>query len=64
MQNYIIRKIKTKRKNNYTHTYTDKRGKSIKKPKINVYIAPAYRDVKINLNSKPRYIIFGKGYDN
>ena len=46
MRNYIIRKIKTKRKNNYTHTYTDKKGKSIKKPKLNVYIAPAYRDVQ------------------
>ena len=60
MQNYIIRKIKTKRKNNYTHTYTDKRGKSIKKPKINVYIAPAYRDVKINLNSNAKVLAIGR----
>ena len=60
MRNYIIRKIKTKRKNNYTHTYTDKRGKSIKKPKINVYIAPAYRDVKINLNPNAKVLAIGK----
>ena len=60
MRNYIIRKIKTKRKNNQTHTYTDKRGKSIKKPKINVYIAPAYRDVKINLNSNAKVLAIGK----
>ena len=33
MKRYIIRKIKTKRKNKYTHYYTDKNGKHIKKPK-------------------------------
>ena len=60
MQNYIVRKIKTKRKNKYTHTYTDKRGKSIKKPKLNVYIAPAYRDVKINLNSNAKVLAIGR----
>ena len=60
MRNYIIRKIKTKRKNNYTHTYTDKRGKSIKKPKLKIYIAPAYRDVKINLNPNAKVLAIGK----
>ncbi len=60
MRNYIVRKIKTKRKNNYTHTYTDKKGKSIKKPKLNVYIAPAYRDVKINLNPNAKVLAIGK----
>ena len=60
MRNYIIRKIKTKRKNNYTHTYTDKKGKSIKKPKLNVYIAPAYRDVRINLNPNAKVLAIGK----
>ena len=60
MRNYIIRKIKTKRKNKYTHTYTDKRGKSIKKPKLNVYIAPAYRDVRINLNSNAKVLAIGR----
>lgn len=60
MRNYIVRKIKTKRKNNYTHTYTDKRGKSIKKPKLNIYIAPAYRDVKINLNPNAKILAIGK----
>ena len=60
MRNYIVRKIKTKRKNNYTHTYTDKKGKSIKKPKLNIYIAPAYRDVKINLNPNAKVLAIGK----
>tara|TARA_Y100000389_G_C17432798_1_gene503739 strand:- start:804 stop:1709 length:906 start_codon:yes stop_codon:yes gene_type:complete len=60
MRNYIIRKIKTKQKNNYTHTYTDKKGKSIKKPKLNIYIAPAYRDVKINLNPNAKVLAIGK----
>ena len=59
MRNYIVRKIKTKRKNNYTHGYTDKRGKSIKKPKLNIYIAPAYRDVRINLNSNAKVLAIG-----
>ena len=49
MNKYIIRKIKTKRKDKYTHTFTDKMGKSIKKPKLDFYIAPAYNNVKINL---------------
>ena len=49
MKDYIIRKIKTKRKDKYTHTFTNKTGKSIKKPKLDVYIAPAYNNVKINI---------------
>lgn len=60
MRNYIIRKIKTKRQNNYTHTYTDKRGKTIKKPKLNFYIAPAYRDVKIDLNPNAKILAIGR----
>ena len=50
MRNFIIRKIKTKKKDKYTHYYTDKNGKSIKKVKVDVYIAQAYNNVKINLN--------------
>ena len=60
MRNYIIRKIKTKKRNNYTHTYTDKHGKQIKKPKLNFYIAPAYRDVQINLNPKAKILAIGR----
>ena len=60
MRNYIFRKIKTKKRNNYTHTYTDKHGKSIKKPKLNIYIAPAYRDVKINLNPNAKILAIGR----
>lgn len=60
MRNYIIRKIKTKKRNNYTHTYTDKHGKQIKKPKLNFYIAPAYRDVQIDLNPKAKILAIGR----
>lgn len=60
MRNYIVRKIKTKHKNNYTHTYTDKNGKSIKKPKLKFYIAPAYRDVRINLNPNAKILAIGR----
>jgi len=59
MNRYIIRKIKTKRKDKYTHTFTDKSGKSIKKPKLDFYIAPAYDRVKINLNSKAKVLAIG-----
>ena len=54
MRNYYIRKIKTKRRNKYTHEYKDKNGKSVSKkilkPYLNIYIAPAYDNVKINKN--------------
>ena len=60
MRNYIVRKIKTKRRNNYIHTYTDKHGNSIKKPKLNFYIAPAYRDVKIDLNPNAKILAIGR----
>jgi len=62
MNRYIIRKIKTKRKDKYTHAFTDKSGKSIKKPKLDFYIAPAYNNVKINLNSKAKVLAIG--YDD
>ena len=62
MKQYIIRKIKTKRKDKYTHKFTDKTGKSIKKPKLDFYIAPAYNNVKINLNSKAKVLAIG--YDD
>ena len=53
MKNYILRKIKGK-----SHIFLDKRGNLIKDKKYidkcleGVYIAPAYDDVKINLNKK------------
>jgi len=59
MKDYIIRKIKTKRKDKYTHTFTNKTGKSIKKPKLDVYIAPAYNNVKINLNKNSKVLAIG-----
>ena len=62
MKRYIIRKIKTKRNDKYTHKYTDKKGKSIKNPKLDFYIAPAYDNVKINLNSNAKVLAIG--YDD
>ena len=62
MKDYIIRKIKTKRKDKYTHRYTDKSGKSIKTPKLDVYIAPAYNNVKININKNAKVLAIG--YDD
>jgi len=62
MKDYIIRKIKTKRKDKYTHRYTDKSGKSVKKPNIDVYIAPAYNNVKINIHKNSKVLAIG--YDD
>ena len=62
MRNYIIRKIKTKKKDKYTHKYTDKKGKSIKKVKVDFYIAPAYNNVKINTNKNAKVLAIG--YDD
>lgn len=68
MKDYIIRKIKTKRKNKYTYNYFDKRKNKINSKKtINnylkgVYIPPAYDNVKINKNKNSK--ILSIGYDN
>ena len=61
MQNYYIRKIKTKRKKSIKHEYTDKNGKTVSKktlePYLKVYIAPAYDNVKINKNSNAKVLL-------
>ena len=60
MKNYILRKIKGK-----SHIFLDKRGNLIKDKKYidkcleGVYIAPAYDDVKINLNKKAKVLAIG-----
>ena len=63
MRNYYIRKIKTKRRNKYTHEYKDKNGKSVSKkilkPYLNIYIAPAYDNVKINKNLNAKVLAIG-----
>lgn len=67
MDHYIVRKITKKRGKKYHHKYYDKRGNELKDKKIisellkGVYVAPAYRDVKINLNKKNK--ILAIGYD-
>ncbi len=57
MKDYIVRTIKGKRKDKFIHKYTDKRGNVLSKqdykPFIkNLYIAPAYDNVKINKHRK------------
>lgn len=67
MDNFIIRKITRKIGKKYYHKYYDKDGNEIKgKKRINdiikgIYIAPAYRDVKINLKKNSK--ILAIGYD-
>lgn len=68
MKDYIYRKIKTKNKKKYTYNYYDKyNNKLINKKTINkylkdVYIPPAYDNVKINKNKNSK--ILAIGYDN
>lgn len=63
MKNYILRKIRGK-----SHIFLDKRDNPIKDKKYiekcleGVYIAPAYDNVRINLNKKAK--ILAIGYDN
>ena len=63
MQNYYIRKIKTKKKNSIKHEYKDKNGKTVSKrtlePYLKVYIAPAYDNVKINKNLNAKVLAIG-----
>lgn len=64
MKDYIIRKIKSKRDNKYTYQYFDKRSNKIdnsvaKKVLEGLYIPPAYKDVKINLNNKEKVLAIG-----
>ena len=67
MRNYIIRKIKSKRKNKYNYEYYDKNNNKVNKDIVNcclegLYLHPAHEDVKINLNKKDK--IRAIGYDN
>ena len=63
MKNYILRKNKGK-----SHIFYDKRNNLIKNKKYidncisGIYIAPAYDNVKINLNKKAKVLAIG--YDN
>ena len=70
MQNYYIRKIKSKSKCNnpigkksIKHEYKDKNGKTVSKrtlePYLKVYIAPAYDNVKINKNTNAKVLAIG-----
>ena len=65
MDNYVIRKISKKKDNKYYHKYYDKKEKEIKDQKIihkvisGIYIAPAYNNVKINLNKKAKVLAIG-----
>ena len=65
MKNYYIRKIKNKQKTkkNINHIYSDKNGKQVSKrtikPYLNMYIAPAYDNVKINMNTNAKVLAIG-----
>ena len=64
MKEYIIRKIKSKRKDKYTYEYLDMKGNHINKSIVKrllegLYIPPAYKDVKINLNQKEKVLAIG-----
>lgn len=61
MKDFIVRKIKSKRKDKYTYEYTDKRGNKVDESIIKcclegLYIPPAHDDVKINLNKKAKVV--------
>jgi DNA topoisomerase-1 len=67
MKDYIVRKIKSKRKDKYNYEYFDKRNSKLdksvaKKCLEGLYIPPAYDDVKINLNKKEKVLAIG--YDD
>jgi len=64
MKEYITRKIKYKRKDKYTYEYLDMKGNLINESIIKrlldgLYIPPAYRDVKINLNKNNKVLAIG-----
>ena len=64
MKEYIVRKIKYKRKDKYTYEYFDKRNNQIDKSIAlksigDLYIPPAYDDVKINLNQNEKVLAIG-----
>ena len=54
---------KGKTKNNINHIYLDKNGKRVSKktiePYLKMYIAPAYDNVKINMNINAKVLAIG-----
>ena len=64
MKDYILRTIVKKKGKKYIHEYTDKRGHKLDKKEYepfikNLYIAPAYDNVKINKNRKDKVLAIG-----
>tara|TARA_B110000971_G_C20014616_1_gene503282 strand:- start:236 stop:1189 length:954 start_codon:yes stop_codon:yes gene_type:complete len=65
MDKFVIRKITRKVGKKYTHKYYDKNNTEIKNKKTiedatkGVYIAPAYDNVKINLNKDEKVLAIG-----
>ena len=64
MKEYITRCIKSKRKDKYTYEYFDHKNNPVDKSIVKrlldgLYIPPAYRDVKINLNKKDKVLAIG-----
>lgn len=64
MKEYITRKIKSKRKEKYKYEYFDMNNQKVdsivaKRAIQNLYIPPAYDDVKINLNQKEKVLAIG-----
>ena len=68
MNNYIVRKIVSSRNNKYKYKFYDKKNKEIKNKVIindalkDIYIPPAYDNLKINLCKKSKVLAIG--YDN
>ena len=67
MNNYITRKIKSKKNKKYNYEYFDKDDNKVKKKTINkfltgIYIPPAYNNVKINKNKQAKVLAIG--YDD
>ena len=64
MKEYITRKIKSKRKDKYNYEYLDHKNNHLNQTIVKrllegLYIPPAYRDVKINLNKKDKVLAIG-----
>lgn len=64
MKEYITRCIKSKRKDKYVYEYFDMNNQKVnsviaKKAIQNLYIPPAYDDVKINLNQNEKVLAIG-----
>ena len=67
MEDYIVRKIKSKYKDKYKYEYLDQRGDNIHSSVVKnllkgLYVPPAYDDVKINLNQNEKVLAIG--YDD